>query len=329
MNSALQPCSNGILDPALRYFLEVVNCGSIRLAAHRLQIAPSAISRQIQLLEHRFGATLLVRSRTGIEVTEEGTLVADYVSSAKRELARLKSSIDDLSGLRRGRVVLATVEVTLGRVLPECISAFRDKFPGIDLEVRVLGAHQVAEALLMGEADIGIALDPIGRDGLLLRMRWPQPLQVVMQPSHELARQVGSPQLRDVLAWPHILPDLSFGTRSLIDRAAANVGHVTRPFLETNSLNVAKMVATATNAVAILPPEAHFRERAAGALVARDIDDALLAKATIDVMTLRARPLSKAADTLLGFVRRSIAAYKDCGTGRALEMRAYRLRMST
>jgi DNA-binding transcriptional LysR family regulator len=59
-----------MLGPALRYFMEVVDCGSIRLAADRLQIAPSAISRQIQVLDHRFRAALLARSRTGMEATE-------------------------------------------------------------------------------------------------------------------------------------------------------------------------------------------------------------------------------------------------------------------
>jgi DNA-binding transcriptional LysR family regulator len=300
-----------MLDPALRYFIEVVDCGSIRLAADRLQIAPSAISRQIQVLEHRFGAALLVRSRTGIEATEQGTLVANYVQSAKRDLDRLRSAIDDLSGLRRGRVVLATVEATQGRILPECISAFRAKFPGVDLEVRILGTHQVSETLLKEEADIGIALDPPLRNELLLRMRWPQPLQAVMKPSHELARQAGSLRLKDVLACPHILPDRSFGIRSLIERAAAKAGVVARPFLEANSLDVLKTIATSTNALTVLPPEALFRELAAGCLVARRIDDALLMKATIDVMTLRTRPLSKAAETLLGFVRQSIAEHKS------------------
>jgi DNA-binding transcriptional LysR family regulator len=299
-----------MLDPALRYFMEVVDCGSIRLAADRLQIAPSAISRQIQLLEHRFGAPLLLRSRTGIEATEQGKLVARYVQCAKRELDRLKSAIDDLSGLRRGRVVLATVEATQGRVLPECISAFRAKFPGVDLEVRILGTHQVAEALLKEEADIGIALDPPLRNELLLRMRWPQPLGAVMQPSHELAQRSGSLRLTDVLEWPHILPDRSFGIRSLIERAASKVGVATRPFLETNSLDVAKTIAMSTNALTVLPPEALFRELAAGSLMTRKIDDALLVKATIDVMTLRTKPLSKAAETLLRFVRQSIADHK-------------------
>lgn len=299
-----------MLDPALRYFMEVVDCGSIRLAADRLQIAPSAISRQIQVLEHRFGASLLVRSRTGIEATEQGRLVAKYVQCAKRDLERLKSAIDDLSSLRRGRVLLATVEATQGRVLPECISAFRAKFPGVDLEVRVLGTHQVAEALLKEEADIGIALDPPLRNELLLRMRWPQPLQAVMQPSHDLAKHSGNLRLKEVLEGPHILPDRSFGIRSLIERAAVKAGVIARPFLETNSLDVAKTIATSTNAITVLPPEALFRELEAGTLVSRKIDDPLLSKATIDVMTLRTRPLSKAAETLLRYVRQSIADHK-------------------
>ena len=102
------------------------------------------------------------------------------MQSAKRDLDRLRSAIDDLSGLRRGRVVLATVEAT--QDLAQVRLGFRAKFPGVDLEVRILGTHQVAETLLKEEADIGIALDRPLRNELLLRMRWPQPLQAVMKP---------------------------------------------------------------------------------------------------------------------------------------------------
>jgi DNA-binding transcriptional LysR family regulator len=149
-----------MLNPALHYFAEVVECGSIRLAADRLQIAPSAISRQIMQLESELGVTLLFRNRSGVALTEPGRRVLEYIVSARRDTEQLRSALDDLSGLRRGRVVLATVEAMIGRVLPHAISAFSNKYPGIELEVRILGTHQVSEAVIRENADIGIALEP-------------------------------------------------------------------------------------------------------------------------------------------------------------------------
>jgi DNA-binding transcriptional LysR family regulator len=72
------------------------------LAADRLQIAPSAISRQIKLLEHQLGTELLTRNRLGIALTEQGRLVVSFAQGTRREIEQLKSAIDDLSELRRG-----------------------------------------------------------------------------------------------------------------------------------------------------------------------------------------------------------------------------------
>jgi DNA-binding transcriptional LysR family regulator len=53
---------------ALRYFQEVAECGSVRRAAEKLRITPSAISRQLQNLEYHFGAPLIERSRKGVRL---------------------------------------------------------------------------------------------------------------------------------------------------------------------------------------------------------------------------------------------------------------------
>lgn len=299
-----------MLDAALRYFLEVAECGSIRLAADRLQIAPSAISRQIKLLEHQLGAELLTRNRLGIALTEQGRLVVTFAQGARREVEQLKTAIDDLSSLRRGVVRLAIVEATIDRILPVCISRLRLKYPNIDFSVSMLGTHQVAEAVLRRDADIGVALDPPLRSELLLRMRWPQPLRAVARPDHPV-RQAAGKTLATVLQHPHVLPDRSFGIRTLIERSATKLGLATHPFLEANSLGALKAIVQATDAVTILPPECVLREEAAGQLASFGIDDPVLSRAAIDVITLRTPALSKAASTLLTYLRRAIADHRQ------------------
>jgi DNA-binding transcriptional LysR family regulator len=299
-----------LIDISLRYFIEVINCGSIRAASDRLQIAPSAISRQIQVLEQRLGAALLIRTRTGIKPTTEGQLVAEYALKITREMDRIKVAIDDLSDLHRGSVTVAAVEATIGRVLPESIHAFQQKYPGIHVTVRILGTHQVAEAVLKEEAEIGIALDPPLRSELLSRTRWSQPLLAVMRPDRDLARSKTSLTLAEVLSEPHILPDRSFGIRSLLERAATKAKLVTNPTIETNSLYATKSFVIASNCLTVLPPEAASRELASGTLISLPIDEPSLSKASIDVITLRTPRVSKAADALLVFVRKSVANCK-------------------
>ena len=150
---------SSMLSPSLRYFLEVVRSGSIRLAAERLHVAPSAISRQIVLLEREVGAPLLMRTARGVMPTEQGRLVATYGNRVGRGADRLRMSLDDLGQVRRGRVSLATVEGMLDRVLPDALLTFRSAYPGVTVSVQVAGTHQVVEAVLRESVEIGIAFE--------------------------------------------------------------------------------------------------------------------------------------------------------------------------
>jgi DNA-binding transcriptional LysR family regulator len=303
-----------MLSPALRYFLEVVRCGSIRLAAERLHVAPSAISRQIVLLEREVGAPLLVRTQRGVLPTEQGRLVALYGNRVGRGADRLRMSLDDLGQVRRGRVSIATVEGMLDQVLPNALLSFRAAHPGVVVSVQVAGTHQVAEAVLREDVEIGIALEAPRRSELLLRQRWAQPLHAVVHPEHALAGR-SRVSLGEVLTYPHVLPDRTFGIRMLTERAAAETGSSAAPLVETNSLDLCRSCARSGAALTILPPMATARDVAAGHLLSIPLTDPMVRSATIDVFTAQSRPTSKAADALLVHIRRALDEQLQVGLG--------------
>lgn len=77
-----------------KYFLTVAETGSIRQASLSLHVSASAISRQIQNLEHSFQTTLFDRCADGMLLTEEGRVLALHMQRTMREmeLARAKNS---------------------------------------------------------------------------------------------------------------------------------------------------------------------------------------------------------------------------------------------
>ena len=94
----------------LRYFNEVARLGSIRKAADRLHVAPSAVSRQIAQLEHEVDAILFERSKGGVQLTVAGEVLARHSHGIFRDLDRARTGIDELRGLRRGEVNLWVIE---------------------------------------------------------------------------------------------------------------------------------------------------------------------------------------------------------------------------
>src|SRR5258707_8848398 len=81
---------------ALRYFLETARLGSIRRAAEKLYVAPSAVSRQIALLERNFGAPLFERHVAGVRLTQAGEGFAQQAHATVRGFDRLHLAICDL-----------------------------------------------------------------------------------------------------------------------------------------------------------------------------------------------------------------------------------------
>ncbi|WP_163017716.1 LysR family transcriptional regulator, partial [Pseudomonas viridiflava] len=75
----------GVQSTALRYFLEVARCGSISEASTRLNVASSAVSRQISKLERELDAVLFERQARGMVLSEAGTRLAAYARKSQLE----------------------------------------------------------------------------------------------------------------------------------------------------------------------------------------------------------------------------------------------------
>jgi molybdenum-dependent DNA-binding transcriptional regulator ModE len=88
---------------ALHYFDAIRRAGSIRAAARRLNVASSAVNRQILSLEAEIGAQLFDRLPAGLKLTAAGEILAHHVIIVLRDAERTESELDALHGLRAGR----------------------------------------------------------------------------------------------------------------------------------------------------------------------------------------------------------------------------------
>lgn len=86
-----------MLNTALRYFLEVVDAGSLTLAAQKLHVAPSAVSRMVRKLEGEHQAQLFERHARGMVLTEAGQLLKAYARRASLDAERARAEIRELS----------------------------------------------------------------------------------------------------------------------------------------------------------------------------------------------------------------------------------------
>src|ERR1041384_68849 len=93
----------------LKYLDEVARLGSIRKASAQLNVASSAINRQILALENELGTPIFERMPRRLRLTATGEVLIAHVRDTLKGHARVESHIEALKGLTRGEVTIATM----------------------------------------------------------------------------------------------------------------------------------------------------------------------------------------------------------------------------
>jgi DNA-binding transcriptional LysR family regulator len=199
-----------ISSSALRYFDAVRRAKSIREAARQLNVASSAVNRQIIKLEEEIGAPLFDRLSSGLVLTAIGEVLARHAITVRQDLERAEADVADLQGARSGHIIVASVESVAASILPDLVERIRARAPRITFTISVLGSFDIPTAIAGGEVDIGVAF-ALRKSVELHQVFLSQfRLGAVVRPDHPLARH-RSVTLAACLGYPLILatPDLS------------------------------------------------------------------------------------------------------------------------
>ncbi len=281
-----------------KYFNEVAATGSIRRAAGRLHVAPSAISRQISLLEHSLGIMLLERSNTGIQLTTAGMMLEQYTRKMCRDLDRIHEAIKNLKGLRQGEVKIWVIEALVQVIMPRIMTEFNENYPAIQFSINTESSDRTIEAIIRDEIDIGIVFNIGNRPSIEVIKQWSAPIQCLVSPKHPLA-QYQSLTLDEICAYPIALPVSSFGLRQTFDKVTRALHLIPQSIVNTNNLEFTKAMAIAGRTLTIGPKLIASKEIEQNLLCAIPIDNETMELANIEICVHRDRTLSFAAHQFL------------------------------
>src|ERR1700733_4007242 len=207
----------------LRVFVAVAERQHVTRASAALNLAQSAVSAAIGLLEERHGAKLFHRVGRGIELTEAGTL---FLPEARAVLARAEAAelvLSELGGLKRGTLAVQASQTIASYWLPRHLVAFRRAYPGIDIRVGVGNTAQVATAVYEGAADVGFIEGAVDNPMLLTEKVARDQLMIVAGIEHPWSGIDHLEQWRLVeVEW--VLREPGSGTRSVFEAALQALG---------------------------------------------------------------------------------------------------------
>ncbi|WP_338664652.1 LysR family transcriptional regulator [Pararoseomonas sp. SCSIO 73927] len=150
----------------LRYFLAVARSSSLTQASADLRVSQSTVSRRIAELEASIGMTLFQRHQTGYFLTDEGRVVLRHAELVEDSVMALERGAAGLDKKPTGTVRLATSENLATDLIIPALPAFRDRYPGICLEIVT---STVAAELGRREADIALRVVRPTRGNLKVR----------------------------------------------------------------------------------------------------------------------------------------------------------------
>jgi len=301
----MKPHHRALQETSLRYFLAVIKSGSISEASERLNVAASAISRQISRLESELETQLFERRSRGMIPSAAGELLAVHARRMQLESERVVGEIQGLRGLQRGTVRLASSEGFAVDFLPKTVAEFRRDYAGIQFRMIVSSPAEVTRKVREGEADIGLTFCLAPERDVKVEYRQRSQILALMAPDHPLAtrRQVKLAQLQP---YAMALPPPETTLRQLFDICCGQQNLIFESIFTSNYIEAMVNCAIFGGGIA-LAGELSIRQRLAqGRLVAIPIVDSGMDARHIEVQTLANRTLPAATAAFVSYLKQAM-----------------------
>ena len=210
--------------------------------ANVLYTSQPGVSRQIRELEEELGVDIFVRAGKRLTgLTPPGEAILPIVDRLLLEADNLRRAGADFHASRSGQLSIAATHSQARYALPMVVRDFRAQFPDVALHLHQGSPRQVAEMLLSGAADIGVATEALTGYASLATLpgyRWTH--SVVVPPEHPLLQAGGAVSLQALAQYPIITYEQGYTGRAHIDEAFAAAGISTNVVLTAMDADVIK-----------------------------------------------------------------------------------------
>ena len=296
----------------LRYFVAIVDHGSLSRAALVLHVAQPALTQQLRQLEDELGVQLLHRSAQGVLSTDAGKLFYDHAQAILKQVADAQAAVVQSAERPSGNVTLGLPHSISNALALPLLSAIRERHPEITLQLTEEITGNLAEQLRAGRVNLAVLFDD-GQLGSFVAT------PLVEEALYFICRADAAPPgrdslgLREALDTTLILPGLQHGVRPRIESVARAAGLAARDVIEINSIAILKSAILAGMGSTILPVAPVQAEIERGAMRALAIHDPAISRRVV-LCTSRNIPLtnaSAAVGRLVVQVARALCAAGD------------------
>jgi DNA-binding transcriptional LysR family regulator len=232
----------------LRYFVGIVQAGSLARAADQLHVAQSALSHHLASLESDLDRQLVTRGPKGIQLTEAGSILYRHAETILRNLDFARQDTMSALNVPSGRVSIGFPVAWASIVGYELFARIRSVYPHILLHVTDGNSALVRERLINGRLDIAVLFMGQPERGLAVEPLFLEELfYVTMDPDPSPIR------IADVAQLPLLVPGPGSGSQRVAEEVFNKRGLTVTSIGEIDSLSTLRRAIASGIGNAILP----------------------------------------------------------------------------
>lgn len=282
----------------LLYFTEVARQGSFRKASETLHVAASSIDRQILRVEKELAMPLFERHPTGLRLTAAGELLLHAAKNWKKDFSRVREQLDDLRGLRRGHVRIATIDAINRHFFSSMLKKVHQDYPNISFTLTTMNNIDIQQALISGDADFGIMLNPQSSKELMVQAFAEINLGIVVPKGHPLEGRSGV-RFNQCLEYPFIIPSAPLMLYGPVEALLNNNGGMVKEVAVSNNIHMIRSLIKEKIGIGILCWLDIMDEVDRDELAFIPLTDPQLKSFTLSLCLAPSRQLSLAASMML------------------------------
>ena len=290
----------------LRYFVAVVESGSLSRAASILHVVQSALSQQMMQLEEDLGAALLLRSARGVQVTEAGAVLFRHATAILKQLDNARGAVLGSTGAVHGAVSFGIPHSSAVLLAAPLLARVRRDYPAVRLSVIEAPSGQLVEMLASGRLDFSLLYHTKILHGLEIATLLAEPL-CLLTPAHLQSggarESAATVPLESLAGMPLIVPGMPNATRVLLELASKACGFDLRVVAEVAALDTIHACVAAGLASTVLT--AANVARVTGAVEPGHLESVITPRIERDTVIARSRdfPTTQAADLVRALAR--------------------------
>jgi DNA-binding transcriptional LysR family regulator len=290
----------------MRYFMKVIECGSVRGAADELNMDPSALSRAISTLEQDCGVRLLDRHGRGVVATDAGALVAAHFRRQENMNRQLLTQLQRLQKGESGHIDIVAGEGFVDWLMCDVMKPFIAGHPNVTLTLDTCSTDEIVQRIVEERAHIGLLFQPPRDDRLRSHVSHTSPIQAYVLKGHPLTLHSEPLTLTDLLPYKGATLHRTFGVRQHIEAAEVSEGVRLNTMLTTTSFHALGLYAVMGEGYALTPGVAIAQSLREQILIGLPMKNPLLSQGRSHVISRHGKALSRAALELLSHITQAM-----------------------